>query len=711
MATPSKRPFARGFATDAATERALRAGLAGKDIQIKRGRLPAALRTLAAEPASSLVFVDLDGISEPEAAARQLSGVCAFDTALVAIGSVDTAQYSRALLQHGVSDYLVKPVTAGTVREAAAALTDDVSEHLYAGEVVAFAGTPGSGTSTLVAALARAIAEDGRAASVVDLDPVSGKLSALLEAEPRDGLASILSLPEPDAGDEPEPRFDPEMLDRIETPAASGISLIGYLSAGPLPPKPALPMLSALFKRLANRTHVVLVTGLADAWNAQGLDMRAELATAIQPVPEPGACAPRPRFLAPAMSYRLHACDPGEMRWLRSLAERAGAPAEEAASEETASRSAPVDEPSAASEVAPEAAPDPTGRGTKEPLGTEPVSDDLALGRELAELQRTADRLASAPAAVPAARPAAGSGPDRESASLDMTALEMQIGADSAPALDFGADPEGSGPDEELARLEDALARLPDTVRRRLGESHGVGVAQATARLRDAGETGSLRAELRATVSGLRVPQWLEDLAATVLADAGAETGSGARTGSLRLDPVEEPEGGYLAIETESGMQGRLAPPGLVRQVHLGLAFARQASTALLVLRTAGAESGWTLDEGPNGGSGLLASERETLDAARQIQRALDRLHEVRGEPHRSRTALEQAAMAAEAMRTVGPTVRAAAGWPGALGAPDPRNPEDVARMAAFAETLHETVRSICDRQIAGGMAVAHGAR
>ncbi len=453
-----------------------------------------------------------------------------------------------------------------------------------------------------------------------------------------------------------------------------------------------------------------LSRALEDAWNAQGMDIRAELATAVPPVPEPGACAPRPRFLAPAMSYRLHACDPGEMRWLRALAERAGAPEAAAEPEETELRIPPVDEPSAA--IEPGAAPEPTGpvAGAADPQepGSEP--DDLALGRELAELQRTADRLAAAPAAVSAARAGGDAGADRDSASLDMSALEMQIGAEGAPALEFGADPEGPALDDELARFEEAVARLPDTVRRRLGESHGIGVAQAAARFRDPAETDSFRAELRAAVSSRTAPQWLEELAATVLADAGAETARGARTESLRLDPAEAPDNGYLALETKTGNHGRLALPGLIGQMRLGLTFARQAWAALDALRTAGLEAGWTLDEGLNGGSGLLASERETLEAARQIQRALDRLRGARSEPRRPRTALEQAAMAAEAVRTVGPTVRAAAGWPGALGAPDPRNPEDIARMAAFAETLHESVRSISDRQIAGGVAAAHGA-
>ncbi len=453
-----------------------------------------------------------------------------------------------------------------------------------------------------------------------------------------------------------------------------------------------------------------LSAALEDTWNAQGLDIRAELATAVWPDPEPGACAPRPRFLAPAMSYRLHACDPGEMRWLRALAERACAPAEETGSEETALHMLPVDEPSAASEIEPEAAPDPAGPGTGAPFRGEPESDDLLLVRELAELQRTADRLAEVSVTVPAARAAATPSSRDESASLDMTALEMQIRADAAPVLEFCAGPEGSGLVEELVHLRDAVITLPDTVRRRLGESHGVGVAHAASRLRNAADGEALPGELRTATANGCSPGWLVELAATVLADAGAETASGARTGSLRLDPAESPEDGYLAFESESGIQGRLTPSELIRQVHLGLVFARQASTALAALRTAGAEGGWTLDESGNGRSGLLASERETLEAARQIQHALDRVRNALDRSDGLPTALEQAAVAAEAMRIVGPTVRAAAGWPGALGAPDPRNPEDVARMAAFAETLHEAVRSISDRQIAGGVAAAHGA-
>ena len=184
MASPSKPPLheVRRRRTDGT---ALRAGLADRDVKIHRGRLEVALRTLTAEPASKLVFVDLDGNSEPETAARQLTEICAFDTALVAIGSTDSAQFGRALLQRGIADYLVKPLTAAIVREAVAALTDDAPEHLYAGDVIAFAGSPGSGVSTLVAAVARGVAADGRTASVVDLDLFPGSCPPCWESSLR----------------------------------------------------------------------------------------------------------------------------------------------------------------------------------------------------------------------------------------------------------------------------------------------------------------------------------------------------------------------------------------------------------------------------------------------------------------------------------------------------------------------------------------------
>ena len=264
MAVHSKRSFARGFAVDARTERALRAGLAGRDAKIRRGPLSTALRSLATEPPSRLVFVDLDGVSEPEDAASRLTEICAFETTLVAIGSTDTAEFSRALLKRGIADYLLKPVSAAEVREACATVVDDPPENPYAGRVVAFVGSPGSGTSTLVAAVAHGIAAEGRVSAVVDLDPVSGKIPAVLGVGPRDGLSELLDSLAVDESAETEPSIDPDRLEALCTPVASGVTLIGYPPAGPLPERPSVPALYTLFQHLANRAHIVLVTGISD---------------------------------------------------------------------------------------------------------------------------------------------------------------------------------------------------------------------------------------------------------------------------------------------------------------------------------------------------------------------------------------------------------------------------------------------------------------
>ncbi len=219
---------------------------------------------MATEPPSRLVFVDLDGVPDPETAAAQLSEICAFETALVAIGSTDTAAFSRALLRRGIADYLVKPVSPVVVREASKAATEEAPEQAYAGRVVTFVGSPGSGTSTVVSAIAYGIAAGGRSASVVDLDPISGKIPALLATEPKGSLSMLLDSLAPAASEADDPAVDPEQLDAVIAPVASGVSLIGYPLAGTLPQRPALPALCVLLKHLANRAHVVLVTGMSE---------------------------------------------------------------------------------------------------------------------------------------------------------------------------------------------------------------------------------------------------------------------------------------------------------------------------------------------------------------------------------------------------------------------------------------------------------------
>ena len=262
-------------------------------------------------------------------------------------------------------------------------------------------------------------------------------------------------------------------------------------------------------------------------------------------------------------------------------------------------------------------------------------------------------------------------------------------------------------PDTEVAELERVANHLPGAVQRRMGEAYGADVAQALARFQNPREVDTVRAEIARAASGHNVAQWLEDLASALFEDTGAQTRAGKRTGSMRLGPRQEPGGRHRTTDVETGVSGSLTPVGLVEQVRTSLAFAHDAWTGLMALRSAGKEGDWTLNEAEAGTSELAAGEHETLEAAREIGQALERIQRGFGDAHgeRAANALEQAAMAAETLRSVGPTIRTAAGWPGGAEAPEARNPADIARIASVAEALHGEIRSIANRLIAGWIA------
>ena len=264
MALTADGLYARGFAADAASLRALREGLEGRKAKLQRGRLAAALRTLAGEPASRVLFVDLDGVSEPAQAARELAAVCAFETAVIAIGSTDSAEFTRTLFKNGIADYLVKPISASHIREACAAVMDDPVERPYAGRVAAFSGSAGSGTSTLVAAIARGLAAEGRTASIVDLDPIAGRLPGLFGVEPSGDLPALLAALNSDAPTDNDTNAVAEQIDDMCAEAEAGVSLVAYAPAAAIPAPPSPDAVLRLLGHLANRTHLVLVTGFPD---------------------------------------------------------------------------------------------------------------------------------------------------------------------------------------------------------------------------------------------------------------------------------------------------------------------------------------------------------------------------------------------------------------------------------------------------------------
>lgn len=286
-----REPDVLAFATDEESELCLREGLAGyRDPQVWPGGLRAAVAALGGETSSRLLFVDLDGIPYPAGAIHELAAVCEMGTVVVALGSDGSARFSREVLLAGVSDYLVKPVSAATVREAAARAASVAEEQAPAGgRVVGFAGSGGSGTTTLAAAVALAAAERGRYVSVLDLDRPFSVLAFLLDVEPAAGLEQLFEAAA-------RTGLDPEMVDGVRAERSGRIAVYAY-RFGPVPPPPApLEAVLHLMAELKRRSHLVLVDGL----DRSGLrsDLLGEVDRRVLVVePTPGGAARAARLL------------------------------------------------------------------------------------------------------------------------------------------------------------------------------------------------------------------------------------------------------------------------------------------------------------------------------------------------------------------------------------------------------------------------------
>lgn len=390
-----------------------------------------------------------------------------------------------------------------------------------------------------------------------------------------------------------------------------------------------------------------LADTLERTWNDQSLEARSAL-SAVRLSTAGGAHAPAENHYAPMSGHRLRAYSLGEMRWLRALAGRAVATA-------------------------------PRVERKEAPLLR-------IVGSEIVE----SDEIAA-----------------KDPALTSLEVLEARIRADieQTGTIGLGSDAGSLTLDGELGELTRTARGLSGAVKRHLGNSYGIDLAQTLARLADSDLTEAVHAEIAESARRKTLPAWLKTLAAALLTDAGAQTTDGTRTAAMRLEANERPEGGYTAVEPETGTVGHLTLPGLVEQTRLGLSFAQDVWTGLRLFRNIGREGTWTIAEAETGSRKLEAGERETLDAARRIDRILKGAQRAYSRAHgQAPSTMEQASLLVGVLAEIGPEIRAAAGWTDAAGTPNPRDPKDTSRIVEAAKALEKEVRAISNSFIAGGI-------
>ncbi|MFZ5789202.1 MAG: P-loop NTPase [Pseudomonadota bacterium] len=166
--------------------------------QVRDGGSREALEFLAESATPGLLIVDVTDESKPLNALLPIVASFIDDTKVIAIGNVNDVQFYHEVIEAGVADYLVKPIT----EKALTAAINRITTPTTAGQadnrrVVAVIGARGGVGASLVAVncawlLAQ---EQKRPTTLLDLDLQNGTVALALDIEPTRGLREALEHP------------------------------------------------------------------------------------------------------------------------------------------------------------------------------------------------------------------------------------------------------------------------------------------------------------------------------------------------------------------------------------------------------------------------------------------------------------------------------------------------------------------------------------
>lgn len=167
---------------------------------IRQGDHRTALEYLRQAPAPKMLIVDFGNGVTPTAAMLPLTAAFDEQTTLIGIGSVNDVSLYHELLDAGVADYLVKPVTEKALANALSRVLkhrpDADTGASAARRIVVTGARGGVGATTMAVNLAWLLAEERRQhTALVDLDLDFGTVALSLNIEPTRGLREALESP------------------------------------------------------------------------------------------------------------------------------------------------------------------------------------------------------------------------------------------------------------------------------------------------------------------------------------------------------------------------------------------------------------------------------------------------------------------------------------------------------------------------------------
>jgi pilus assembly protein CpaE len=188
------------FVNDEHSAAALRKGLEGSNLSIRRGNIRNAIRMLETDTELFALVTDISGIDDPFNELERLAGVCPPDVKVALIGDNREITFYRKLMELGLTEYLPRPLTRDMVLDllrpkllgdAASGQTD------RGGHVISICGAQGGAGATSIAInLALQLAEATKAkVALLDLHLQGGEAAVMLGVRPGPGLRIALENP------------------------------------------------------------------------------------------------------------------------------------------------------------------------------------------------------------------------------------------------------------------------------------------------------------------------------------------------------------------------------------------------------------------------------------------------------------------------------------------------------------------------------------
>jgi pilus assembly protein CpaE len=253
---PAGRPAALAFVTDAESETVLQ-GVFMEEAPgiVLRGNITKAVQHLSEARSPRILVVDISDVALPVSEVHRLADVCEPGVSVIVIGSRNEVGLYRDLLQAGVAEYIVKPLTPDLAAKAlntALHGADSAPISRKLGKLIAFVGARGGvGTSTMAVNLSWYLAHrHARRVALVDLDLHNGVCSLMLNLPPSSGLREALESPM---------RVDNLFLERTMTQQSERLFVLG--SQEPLEQELLFPATSIdkLIDVLREQFHYVVI--------------------------------------------------------------------------------------------------------------------------------------------------------------------------------------------------------------------------------------------------------------------------------------------------------------------------------------------------------------------------------------------------------------------------------------------------------------------